>query len=131
MKIAQSTNTPDKLSATLQSFIDEVRAREIGKPEIFSSRFSSKVQKLYYVLSHDHSRAPETRSIVFVNQRSTANLLCYLFICLQEKNIRPGFIVGAKQKGLDWALTIKEQVLNLVEFRQGKLNCMVMLAQLV
>ena len=94
-------------------------------PAFEGNSLSSKVILLYQYLNL-HFKAPsETRCIVFVHRRYTARLLKELFTRIGPVNLRLGLLVGTRigDPG-DVKVSFKQQILTLMKFRKGELNCL-------
>lgn len=84
---------------------------------------SAKVVRLKEFLDAEYENPTETRSIIFVQRRSTARLLADLFKRMHFPNMRVGTLIGTRQaESGDIKVTIREQMLTLMKFRQGDFN---------
>lgn len=94
-------------------------------PTQASTDLSGKVLCLLASLKDHFSSGPETRCIVFVEQRMTARLLAALFEKLDLEHIRPAYLVGGSTGWLgDSQPSLRDQVLILNQFRTGRRNCL-------
>ncbi|KAK3353012.1 hypothetical protein B0T25DRAFT_199212 [Lasiosphaeria hispida] len=97
-------------------------------PSLDQSSLSGKVIKLVEILQEQYMDADSDRKcIVFVNQRNTALLLADLF---QQPEIQmPGLQVGVLMgggtggSGYESKVSFRDQVLTILKFRRGELNC--------
>ncbi|KAL3420341.1 RNase3 domain protein [Phlyctema vagabunda] len=92
-----------------------------------SRNLSSKVLILVKYLKERYERPTEDKCIVFVKQRYTARLLTSLFS--HEKIgtpfLRVGALVGTRSGNAgDLNISFRQQVLTMLNFRQGKINCL-------
>ena len=84
---------------------------------------SSKVICLRDFLNAEYENPTEARCIVFVQRRSTARLLGDLFQTIRSPHMRVGTLIGTRQaESGDMKVTIRQQMLTLMKFRQGELN---------
>ncbi|KAK4238845.1 hypothetical protein C8A03DRAFT_33100 [Achaetomium macrosporum] len=120
----------------MDKHIDKVRqAHELvnqhnfARPSLRRDLLSSKVIQLIRILrdqfnSVDHNR----RCIVFVRQRNVATLLSDLLQQPEMKipGLEPGVLVGGGRPEASWdhsKVTYREQVLTIIKFKRGELNC--------
>lgn len=82
---------------------------------------SSKVQTLYEKLAMQYSSYPETKAMVFVNQRYTAVLLCDGIRALRLPYVRPAYLTGGGQSGNE-TITGKKQEETMRHFHAGLVN---------
>lgn len=95
----------------------------------WQSDLSSKVHQLDRYLRMQFERESNHRAIVFVDRRYTARLLHILFTRLRGKvgtdHLKGHFLVGSNGGGIDEdSVSFKQQVLTLIKFRKGELNCL-------
>ncbi|KAI1335863.1 RNase3 domain-containing protein [Xylariaceae sp. FL0016] len=87
---------------------------------------SNKVLSLIEWLRHNFVPS-ESKCIVFVEKRLTVRLLADLFQQpgLLMPELRTGFLVGSTHRDIgDLGTSLKEQILTVSRFREGKLNCL-------
>ncbi|MCJ1399859.1 Dicer-like protein 1 [Xylographa trunciseda] len=86
---------------------------------------SSKVICLHSYLNSVFERSTDARCIVFVKQRYTARLLAEIFKRIGSPHMKLGLLVGtnAGEAG-DVKFSVRQQVLTLMKFRKGDLNCL-------
>ncbi|EXJ75346.1 uncharacterized protein A1O5_02042 [Cladophialophora psammophila CBS 110553] len=120
----EMTENERRLAAldSVREAISVVQNHPFGPLEIDSDQaVSSKVRKLYVELKERFSIAATTRSIVFVEERLTALILCDMFKSLSLPNLRPGVLMGralaSNLKG-SW----KDQEAVMEKFRTGIIN---------
>ena len=96
-----------------------------GSPSFQGNNVSNKVLSLRTYLNSIFEKPTDARCIVFVKQRYTARLLGELFKRFGNPNIRLGLLIGtsAGEPG-DVKFTFRQQVLTLMKFRKGALNCL-------
>ncbi|KAI9770580.1 MAG: Dicer-like protein 1 [Geoglossum simile] len=118
--------------AKLDAEVSRIReAREVVKKHIFRdpqakpADLSSKVLVLQHYLALVFERPTEAKCIVFVQSRYTAKLLGDLFSRIGGPNIRSGILVGTRtgEPG-DLNVSFRQQVVTLINFRKGLLNCL-------
>ena len=92
--------------------------KTMGLPAI-----SSKVGVLKEFLEAEYENPTEARCIVFVQRRSTARLLAELFQIIRSPHMRVGTLIGTRTaESGDMKVTIRQQMLTLMKFRQGEIN---------
>ncbi|RDL30338.1 Uncharacterized protein BP5553_10216 [Venustampulla echinocandica] len=128
----------DPIALLEQNKSDLRKAQDIVKAHTFvppdfdpkrstSKNLSSKVMLLISYLRERFERPTDDKCIVFVKQRYTARLLAKL---LSEPNIKTpnlfvGMLVGAGTGGAgDLNTTFRQQVITMMNFRKGILNCL-------
>ena len=103
-----------------------VRNHEFLEPSDSLDHLSSKVLLLHQELSRYFERPTDTKCIVFTKQRHTARLLGDLFARIGSKHLRTGILIGVRADdtgGMN--LSFRQQILSLMKFRNGELNCLV------
>lgn len=102
-----------------------VSSHDFGSLQADHSDLSDKVQKLCAYLKHHYERTTHDRCIVFVEQRATAYLLHKVFGQIGGPHLHPGLLIGASSGRLDdIQSTFRSQVVTLIKFRKGELNCL-------
>ena len=97
--------------------------REQPRSELRIPELSSKVLRLIELLEDAYNNDPETRCIVFVEQRASARLLLELFKGHAHPRIRAGLLIGSRRRDYtDQRVTIRDQFRNMNRFRDGRLN---------
>lgn len=124
-----------KSNPAAQNEIQRIRqAREIienyrfSEPRDLPDQLSSKVLLLFQELSKYYEAPTDTKCIVFTGQRHTARLLGDLFGRIGSQHLRSGVLVGVRNSdcgGMN--ISFREQILTLMKFRNGELNCLVRL----
>jgi endoribonuclease Dicer len=87
---------------------------------------SSKTLLLFHHLSSTYLEDPDTRCIVFVDRRITAQLLCSCFRQLNVRNLRPGILLGVNKIGPvvdQLESSSKKQETMMEHFKAGLINC--------
>ncbi|MCJ1316242.1 Dicer-like protein 1 [Xylographa vitiligo] len=86
---------------------------------------SSKVICLYGYLNSVFERPTDARCIVFVKQRYTARLLAEIFKRIGSPHMKLGLLIGTSSvEAGDLKFSVRQQVLTLMKFRKGDLNCL-------
>ncbi len=115
----------DRRAASLDSVRDAialVSRHNFAAPVVEEDReLSPKVRKLYEELKDRFSANATTRSIVFIEERLTAMILCDLFVDAALPNLRPGVLVGNAQSGKEGG-SWKDQEIVMEKFRIGVIN---------
>jgi len=115
----------DTNQTLIREVFEFVAAEESKYVSIGQNDFSSKVLSLQYYLNQTFERPSEHRCIIFVEARNTAKLLAEAFKHIGTQNLRPGFLVGAKNPEIDEDnVTFLAQVMALMKFRKGEINCL-------
>lgn len=117
--------------AVLKEASELIKSHDFGMPTLGShateSNISSKVLTLHDVLYEYFSRPTQARCIVFVEQRWVARLLSEIFNTkeLGGQYLKSAALIGSGN-GNDGASapTFRKQVLTLLSFRKGDLNCL-------
>ena len=87
---------------------------------------SSKVKRLRDYLNSVFERPTDARCIVFVKKRYTARLLGEIFRRIGSPHMHIGILIGSRPgEAGDVKFTVRQQVLTLMKFRKGELNCLV------
>lgn len=122
---------PDPLSVLEEHKSQLQEARDIVKAHIFEppspGNLSSKVRELVALLKERFQRPTEDKCIVFVQQRYTARLLAKLFTheLVRTPYLHVGTLVGTRTGDAgDLNVSFREQVLTMMNFRKGKINCL-------
>ncbi|KAK2766939.1 Dicer-like protein 1 [Arachnomyces sp. PD_36] len=114
---------------------DEVKrlrqAREIIRkhqfPELIdlADQLSPKVLHLFQELSRYYETPTDTKCIVFTKERLTAKLLEDLFGRIGSHHLHAGVLIGTGSSDYGGTnVSVREQVLTLMKFRNGELNCL-------
>ncbi|KAG9237330.1 hypothetical protein BJ875DRAFT_159968 [Amylocarpus encephaloides] len=128
----QGEGAVDMLKLDIDEASGIIRAHTFEEPDFTpgqpSTNLSSKVHLLVSYLRERFERPTEDKCIVFVKQRYTARLLSEL---LSQPSIRTpylfvGNLVGTSHgESGDLNYSYRTQVLTMMKFRQGKLNCLI------
>ncbi|KAF2143652.1 uncharacterized protein K452DRAFT_296653 [Aplosporella prunicola CBS 121167] len=108
----------------LREAAEIVRQHTFGTPSLNADDLSSKVIKLHEWLQGYFERPSESKCIVFVERRHTARLLHHIFKHIGSPHLRPGIIVGNSSRAGDLNISFRKQVMTMIEFRKGDLNCL-------
>ena len=97
------------------------------KPPIaVGNNLSPKVVLLNSYLNLIFERPSDAKCIIFVKRRYTARLLKQLLMKIGSKNIRIDLLIGSRYGDLgDVKVSFRQQVLTLLKFRRGEVNCLV------
>ena len=100
-------------------------------PSFSGNSISSKVRCLHGYLSSLFEKSTDARCIVFVKRRYTARLLGEIFKRIGNAHLRLGILIGTRtDEAGDIKFTVRQQVLTLMKFRKGELNCLVQIYSL-
>jgi endoribonuclease Dicer len=122
----------EKQKSLLQEALDIVKAHTFDQPQfdmstLRSQNLSPKVAVLAKYLKERYERPTDDKCIVFVKQRYTARLLATLFSHpnMNTPNLFVASLVGT-QKGdaADLNTSFREQVVTMMNFRKGIINCL-------
>lgn len=101
-----------------------VRAHAVTERPLEVEDLSSKVRTLYAYLSQYFERPSDHRCIVFVDQRVAVRLLQKVFERIGGPHLHPGALTGSGSGRLDDVkATFRDQVITLMKFRKGEVNC--------
>jgi endoribonuclease Dicer len=124
-KSSASNLDSDLEVAQIRKAMDMIANHDFGNPKSDLSDLSHKVQQLCAYLGAHYERESDYRCIVFVEQRSTAYLLHQVLLAVGGLHLRPGLLIGAGNgRGDDMQSTFRNQVVTLIKFRKGELNCL-------
>jgi endoribonuclease Dicer len=128
-KIGYSMAKLDAEVARLREAREVISKHTFRDPQAIPADLSSKVLVLHHYLALVFERPTEAKCIVFVQNRYTAKLLGDLFSRIGSPNIHPGILVGTRtgEPG-DLNVSFRQQVVTLINFRKGLLNCLVSLS---
>lgn len=102
-----------------------INGNEFPEPRWETPDVSMKLITLYNYLSQYFERPSDHRCIVFVEQRVVARLLHKLFEVTGGSHLRPGVLTGTGSGRLDdLQATFRSQVMTLMKFRKGEMNCL-------
>ena len=107
-------------------------AKEVVKKWIFASpaasgnSMSPKVLLLHDYLKLIFEKPSDAKCIIFVKHRYTARLLAQLLSLIGTSNLRPDVLIGSRAGDVgDIRFSFRQQVLTLMKFRKGDVNCLV------
>lgn len=124
---ADSLSVLDARKAEVWAAKDVVTSHLFEEPQPTIVHLSHKVLELCNYLKGRFERPTDDKCIVFVEQRYTAMLLNQLFAHpnIGTPYLLPGFLIGAMTDDVgDVNVNFRQQVLTLVRFRTGRLNCL-------
>ncbi|KAF2083173.1 dicer-like protein 1 [Saccharata proteae CBS 121410] len=110
--------------AQLRKAADFVAMHNFGTPKADAEHLSPKVLELVKWLSRFFERKTAAKCIVFVQRRHTARLLKAVFDHLGSLHLHCGLLVGSNSRAGDINIAFRAQVMTLLEFRKGGLNCL-------
>lgn len=120
-----NVDSSDDQIALLQEALKLVHAHTFADPKEDTYDLTAKVLHLQQFLLLYFDRQSEHRCIVFVEQRLAARLLCEVFNRIGGHHLHTGALVGSGSDNLaDLNSTFREQVMTLIKFRKGDLNCL-------
>lgn len=94
-------------------------------PSAIGNSMSPKVLLLKKYLDQVYEKPCDTRCIVFVKRRYTARLLGQLFAKIGSPHLRLGMLIGTRYGDAgDVKISFRQQVLTLMRFRKGEINCL-------
>lgn len=106
--------------------LEHVKSHSFSPPSMEGKSLSSKVRSLHGYLSGIYERPTEAKCIIFVKRRYTARILGELFSRIGSPHLRLGLLIGTRTgEAGDIKVTFRQQVLTLMKFRRGDLNCLV------
>jgi len=125
-KETRPLSTLDAELARLRNARSVVCQHEFRSPTVTSDCLSSKVLLLSNYLSLVFEKPTEAKCIVFVKRRLTARLLGDLFTRVGTAHVRVGILIGTNAGEIgDINVSFRQQVVTLMKFRKGELNCLV------
>lgn len=89
-----------------------------------SSAVTDKVLRLQEYLGLQFERPTSQRCLVFVDRRDTARLLDMLFKRIGTSHMRSAYLIGGNNETDEDSFSFRQQVMTLIQFRKGELNCL-------
>jgi endoribonuclease Dicer len=122
----------EQQKSQLQEALDIIKAHTFEPPDfnlatISSKNLSSKVMLLAKYLKERYERPTDDKCIVFVKQRYTARLLATLFShpTMKTPHLFVSSLVGTRKgDAADLNTSFREQVVTMMNFRKGVINCL-------
>ena len=112
--------------AELREAMSMVKNHTFVPPSTSGNSTSPKVRFLQEYLQLVFEKPSDAKCIVFVKRRYTARLLGELFARVGTPHLRLGILIGTRQgEAGDIKVTFRQQVVTLMKFRKGYLNCLV------
>lgn len=114
--------------AQLKEAKEMVKNWTFSNPDVSSSNnnLSPKVSLLHRYLSLVFEKPSDAKCIIFVKHRYTARLLAQLFSRIGTPNLRMDVLIGSRSGDVgDISFSFRQQVLTLMKFRKGDINCLV------
>lgn len=125
-KEAQPIEVLDAEVGRVREAKEFVKDHEFPPPSLSGNSLSSKVRRLQGYLNDVFERPTDAKCIIFVKQRLTARLLGELFRRIGSRHLRLGILIGTRTgEAGDVKVTFRQQVITLMKFRKGELNCLV------
>ncbi|RPA90243.1 hypothetical protein L873DRAFT_1718671 [Choiromyces venosus 120613-1] len=117
----------EKDISSLQEAAEMVRQHKIPPPSADENCLSAKALLLHAYLKEIYGVKTQDKCIIFVSRRYTASVLGELFKRLQIEYLKIGILVGSiSRNGVsDSNQSLREQMITVSKFRQGKLNCLI------
>ena len=115
--------------AHLKEAKEMVKNWTFSDPDVSGNKnnsLSPKVSLLHRYLSLIFEKPSDTKCIIFVKHRYTARLLAQLFSRIGTPNLRVDVLIGSRSGDVgDISFSFRQQVLTLMKFRKGDINCLV------
>lgn len=130
-KIGRDSGSEDETTESIERNMKRIHeAAQIVKNYKFKSplepdQINPKVELLLRKLSQHFGKSKDTKCIVFTRRRNTAKSLGHLCSVMNIPNLRPGILVGIRNHDVTGTVTLRDQFLALIKFRQGEINCLV------
>lgn len=116
----------DKELARLRAVKDAVQQWAYGPPAFEGNSLSPKVLLLHQYLNLIYEKPTDAKCIIFVKRRYTARLLGQVFRQIGSPNMRLELLIGNRPGELgDVKFSFRQQVMTLLKFRKGDLNCLI------
>ena len=125
-KEARPIEVLDAEIAQLREAMSLVKRHIFVPPTMSGNSISSKVLLLQRYLQLVFEKATDAKCIIFVKRRFTARVLGELFARIGTPHLRLGILIGTRQgEAGDVKVTFRQQIVTLMKFRKGDLNCLV------
>lgn len=112
--------------AQLKEAKEMVKNWTFSNPDVSGNSLSPKVALLHRYLSLIFEKPSDAKCIIFVKHRYTARLLAQLFSRIGTSNLRMDLLIGSRSGDVgDISFSFRQQVLTLMKFRKGDINCLV------
>ena len=116
----------DKELIRLKEVRDIVREWRYAPLSFEGNSLSPKVVLLHKYLNLIYGKSTDAKCIIFVKQRYTARLLGKVFERIGSDHMRLDLLIGNKSGELgDLKFSFRQQVMTLLKFRKGELNCLI------
>ena len=116
----------DKELQRLREVHDFVRQWPYSPLVINGNSLSPKVLLLHHYLQLIFEKPNDTRCIIFVEERYTARLLGEVFRQIGSSHMRLDLLMGTRKGELgDVKFSFRQQIMTLIKFKKGELNCLV------
>lgn len=112
--------------ARLKEAKEVVKSWTFTDPDVSGNSLSPKVLLLHKYLSLIFEKPSDAKCIIFVKHRYTARVLAQLFSRIGTPNLRLDLLIGSRTGDVgDISFSFRQQVLTLMKFRKGDINCLV------
>lgn len=112
--------------ARLKEAKEMVKNWTFATPDASETSLSPKVLLLHQYMSLIFEKPTDVKCIIFVKHRHTARLLTQLFSHIGTPNLRLDLLIGSRTGDVgDISFSFRQQVLTLMKFRKGEINCLV------
>lgn len=116
----------DKELSRLREARDIVSGWKFAEPIVEGNSVSPKALLLNNYLHLIFETPTDAKCIIFVKRRNTARLLRQLLTKLGPSHMRLDLLMGNRQGEMgDVKLSFRQQVITLMKFRKGDLNCLI------
>lgn len=111
--------------ARLKEAKEVVKSWTFTDPDVSGNSLSPKVLLLHKYLSLIFEKPSDAKCIIFVKHRYTARVLAQLFSRIGTPNLRLDLLIGSRTGDVgDISFSFRQQVLTLMKFRKGDINCL-------
>ena len=112
--------------ARLKEAEEMVKNWTFAEPDLSEKSLSPKALLLHRYMSLIFEKPSDAKCIIFVKHRYTARLLAQLFGRIGTSHLRPDLLIGTRNGDVgDIRISFRQQVLTLMKFRKGDINCLV------
>ena len=125
-KVQRPVDVLNEAVARVREVAEIVKNHTFSPLSFEGNSVSSKVVCLHGFLNSVFERPTDARCIVFVKQRYTARHLTEIFKRIGSPHMKLGLLIGTNStEAGDMKFSVRQQVLMLMKFRKGDLNCLV------
>ncbi|MCJ1415936.1 Dicer-like protein 1 [Xylographa parallela] len=124
-KVQRPVDVLNEAVARVREVAEIVKNHTFSPLSFEGNSVSSKVVCLHGFLNSVFERPTDARCIVFVKQRYTARHLTEIFKRIGSPHMKLGLLIGTNStEAGDMKFSVRQQVLMLMKFRKGDLNCL-------